>query len=301
MKRLLLGIAGFLLALPCCAGTQDGRPKIYGISYVKVKVTDLAKAKAFYGGLLGLGTEQDGCKGEPEPCFVVNPYQRVELVRTVPGDLGSFLVEVGFATSDVTQMLKYLTARGVTAAPIVREPNGREHFEVRDPEGMKLVFEGASGSDAEVQRSGQISNKLFHAGFVVNDLKAERTFYQDVLGFRLYWKGGFKDDGLDWYEIQVPDGNNWVEFMLNIPASADHKELGVQNHFSLGVESANAAATKLRAKGAGAKEFDGPEVGRDGKNALDIYDPDQTRVEIMEFVPTGKPCCMEYAGPHPKP
>jgi catechol 2,3-dioxygenase-like lactoylglutathione lyase family enzyme len=299
MKLLIPGMMGLLLALPCCAGPQDGRPKIYGISHVKVKVTDLGKAKAFYGGLLGLGTEQDGCKGEPEPCFAVNPYQRVELMRTLPGDQGSFLSEVGFATSDVTQMLKYLTARGVIATPIARRSSGQEYFEVKDPEGMKLVFEGRSGSDAAVQRSGQISNKLFHAGFVVNNLKAEQAFYQDVLGFRLYWKGGFKDDGLDWYEIQVPDGNNWVEFMLNISANADHKELGVQNHFSLGVESANAAATKLRAKGA--KEFDGPEVGRDGKNALDIYDPDQTRVEIMEFVPTGKPCCMEYAAQHPKP
>jgi catechol 2,3-dioxygenase-like lactoylglutathione lyase family enzyme len=288
-----------LTALPCCAGPQDGRPKIYGISYVKVKVTDLGKAKAFYGELLGLGTEQGGCKGEPELCFTVNSHQRVELIRTVSSDRGSFLSEIGFATDDVTRMSKYLTARGVIATPIVRRPNGREYFEVTDPEGMKLAFEGASGSDAEVQRSGQISNKLFHAGFVVNNLKAEQAFYQHVLGFRLYWKGGFKDDGLDWYEIQVPDGNNWVEFMLNIPASADHKELGVQNHFSLGVESANAAATTLRAKGA--KEFDGPEVGRDGKNALDIYDPDQTRVEIMEFVPTGKPCCMEYAAAHPKP
>jgi len=297
--RRLLGIAAFLLAIPCCAGTQDGRPKIYGISYVKVKVTDLAKAKAFYGGLLGLGMEQDGCKGEPEPCFAVNPYQRVELIRTVASDRGSFLAEIGLATSDVHQMLHYLTARGVIASEMFRRTNGQEYFEVQDPEGMKLVFEGASGSSAEPQRSGQISNKLFHAGFVVKDLKAEKAFYEDVLGFRLYWKGGFKDDGLDWYEIQVPDGNNWVEFMLNIPANADHKELGVQNHFSLGVQSANAAATQLRAKGA--KEFDGPEVGRDGKNALDIYDPDQTRVEVMEFVPTGKPCCMEYAGPHPKP
>ena len=30
---------------------------------------------------------------------------------------GSFLNEIGFATSDVTQMLKYLTARGVIATP----------------------------------------------------------------------------------------------------------------------------------------------------------------------------------------
>jgi len=296
-----MGLVGLLvvLALPCLASAQVGRPKIYGISYVKVKVTDLDKAKVFYGGLLGLRLGLDGCKNEPAPCFAVNPQQRVELIRTASSDQGWYLTEIGFATSDVAQMRKYLTARGVIASKMSRRTNGQEYFEVQDPEKMMIVFEGVSGNDAEAQKDGQISNKLFHAGFVVKDLKSEKAFYEDVLGFRLYWKGGFKDDGLDWYEIQVPDGNNWVEFMLNIPANADHKELGVQNHFSLGVESAGAAATRLRA--AGAKEFDGPEVGRDGKNALDIYDPDWTRVEIMEFVPTGKPCCAEYTGPHPKP
>lgn len=112
-------------------------------------------------------------------------------------------------------------------------------------------------------------------------------------------RAGFRDDGLDWHEIQVPDGDNWIEYMLNIPANADHKELGVQNHFSLGVTSAAEAAKYLRAYGL--KGFDGPEIGRDGKNSLDAYDPDATRVEVMEFVPTGKVCCGEYRGAHPKP
>src|SRR5579863_4566771 len=296
-KWLAMGVVGLflVLALPFGTNAQSGRPKIYGISYVKVKMTDLDKAKAFYGGLLGLREGLDGCKGEPLPCFAVNPQQRVELTHTATSDHGWYLAEIGLTTSDVAQMLKYLTARGVIASEMFRRTNGQEYFEVQDPETMKIVFEGVSGNSAEGKQNGQISNKLFHAGFVVNDLKAEKAFYEDVLGFRLYWKGGFKDDGLDWYEIQVPDGNNWVEFMLNIPANADHKELGVQNHFSLGVESANAAAAKLRA--AGAKEFDGPEVGRDGKNSIDAYDPDGTRVEIMEFMPTQKPCCHPYTAP----
>jgi catechol 2,3-dioxygenase-like lactoylglutathione lyase family enzyme len=73
----------------------------------------------------------------------------------------------------------------------------------------------------------------------------------------------------------------------------------VQNHFSLGVPKAKATAEELRARGA--KEFDGPEVGRDGKDSIDIYDPDGTRVELMEFAPVEKPCCSEYTGAHPKP
>ena len=140
---------------------------------------------------------------------------------------------------------------------------------------------------------------MLHAGFVVKDMEAENKFYREILGFRVYWYGGFKDKDIDWYELQVPDGGDWIEYMLNIPANADHKELGVQNHFSLGVKDAGAAAAQLRKQGL--KTFDGPEVGRDGKNSLDAYDPDGTRVEVMEFTPRQTPCCHAYEAAHPNP
>ena len=82
-------------------------------------------------------------------------------------------------------------------------------------------------------------------------------------------------------------------------ANADHHELGVQNHFSFGVKDVNAAAAELRSRGFAT--FDGPEVGRDGKDSLDAYDPDGTRIEIMEFTPVQKPCCHPYTADHPKP
>jgi len=277
---------------------DDGRAKITGIAYVTVKVTDLEKAKAFYGGVLGLesGGVKDG--NLVQASFVVNREQRVELTKGAAGAGGSYLVEIGLATDDLMKMRTYLTAKGVAANEIRAWPDGTKYFETQDAEGNKLVFveetnNGSSGSEKA------IGKKMLHAGFVVKDLKAERHFYEDILGFRLYWRGGFKDDGTDWYEIQVPDGDNWIEFMLNIPATADHKELGVQNHFSLGVPNAKTTAEELRARGA--KEFDGPEVGRDGKDSIDIYDPDGTRVELMEFTPVEKPCCTEYTREHPKP
>ena len=275
-----------------------GRAKILGIAYVKVKVTDLEKAKAFYGGVMGLETSQARNGNAVQASYAVNPSQRVELATTSAGTTGSYLAEVGLATDDVNKMRSYLTAKGVAAKEIFAWPDGTKYFETQDPEGNKIVFVqqkwDPSGGGAKA-----IGHKLLHAGFVVKDWKAENGFYEDVLGFRLYWKGGFKDDGLDWYEIQVPDGDNWIEYMLNIPANADHKELGVQNHFSLGVVSADEAAKTLRERGL--KDFDGPEVGRDGKNSLDAYDPDWTRVEVMEFVPSGKVCCTEYGGKHPRP
>jgi catechol 2,3-dioxygenase-like lactoylglutathione lyase family enzyme len=291
--------AGLLVEVAAWAGQTAGRAKILGIAYVKIKVTDVEKAKAFYGGVLGLesGAVRNG--NGVQASFVVNPSQRVELVRTAAGSSGSYLAEIGLATDDLMKLRNYLTAKGVAASEIFPWPDGTRYFETLDTAGNKIVFVEQTRNLGEAGSGEAISKKLLHAGFVVKDWKAENRFYEEVLGFRLYWKGGFKDDGLDWYEIQTPDGDTWIEYMLNIPANADHKELGVQNHFSLGVEKAEAAAESLRKRGQ--KEFDGPEIGRDGKNALDVYDPDGTRVELMEFTPTGKVCCSEYTGKHPKP
>jgi catechol 2,3-dioxygenase-like lactoylglutathione lyase family enzyme len=307
MKRvgIVMGVVGLLVAVMAvgatAGGTADtpGRPKILGIAYVRIRVTDVEKANAFYGGVLGLQSSDSKNGDGVQVTFVVNANQSVELSKTAAGVGGSYLEEIGLATDNVGKMRTYLTAKGISAEKISMRPDGGASFATRDPEGNRIVFVERTNYRAETMATAAISHKLLHAGFVVKDWKAESRFYEEALGFRLYWKGGFKDDGLDWYEIQVPDGDNWIEYMLNIPANADHKELGVQNHFSLAVAKAEGAAETLRARGQ--KEFDGPEIGRDGKDSLDVYDPDWTRVELMEFVPAGKPCCSEYTGRRPKP
>jgi catechol 2,3-dioxygenase-like lactoylglutathione lyase family enzyme len=296
---LALASGIFLVVMSGWAQESPGRAKILGISYVKIRVTDMKKADAFYRDLLGLEPEPSRGANDAPAIFFVNSYQRVEFAKTDPGAKGSYLVEIGLATDSAMKMRAYLTAKGVPASKISTGADQVTSFSTQDPEGNKLVFEEQPKTAPSSINAQPIGNKILHAGFVVKDWRAESRFYEDILGFHLYWKGGFKDDGLDWYEIQVPDGVDWLEYMLNIPSNADHKELGVQNHFSLGVIDADAAASTLRSRGL--KEFDGPEIGRDGKNSLDAYDPDQTRVEVMEFTPKGKPCCFEYTGPHPKP
>jgi catechol 2,3-dioxygenase-like lactoylglutathione lyase family enzyme len=297
MSRFILAV--FFVCMPLAAQRNPPRPKIHSIAFVRFKAADFEKSNAFYAKILGLKPGSDNCKGFSSPCFAINPYQHVELTQTGSRAAGSFLEVVGFNVSDVAQMKKFLDAKGVATTGITRGLNGLRFIEASDPEGNRLAFVEFSGNDSQIDGLRQISNRMLHAGFVVKDLDLMKKFYMDLLGFRLYWYGGFKDDGIDWYEIQVPDGDNWVEFMLNIAATADHQELGVQNHFSLGVTNAKAVASKLREHGA--TKFDGPEVGRDGKNAIDIYDPDLSRVEIMDFAPTKTPCCHAYTADHPKP
>ncbi len=140
---------------------------------------------------------------------------------------------------------------------------------------------------------------MIHAGFVVKNRAAEDRFYKEILGFHVYWHGGMKDGEDNWVDMQVPDGADWIEYMLNVPPNASHKTLGVMNHIALGVPDIHAAQQQLIKNGW--KGTEQPKIGRDGKWQLNLYDPDETRVELMEFTPVEKPCCSEYTGPHPKP
>ena len=294
-----VGLLVVLFSFESAGQVRDAvRPKITAIDHVRIYVSDVAKSRDFYSNALGLPSSGGNCWGRKRPCFPVNSHQHLELEPVPPTAPKNWLAEVAFATDDAAALRRYLISRGIAAGMLSSASGGAPYFEMSDPEGNRIAFVQrlVTPSDHKISEK-QLSGRMLHAGFVVKDIAAENKFYRDVLGFRLYWHGGFKDQDVDWYEIQVPDGSDWIEYMLNIPANADHKELGVQNHFSLGVTDAGAAAAALRK--AGLQKFDGPEVGRDGKNSLDAYDPDGTRVEVMEFTPRQTPCCHAYEAAHP--
>jgi len=306
MKWAIPGLAIFICGTRALAGQPSNRPQITGIDHVRLYVTDIEKSREFYTNLIGVRPIGGMCPDSSRSCLTVGweQNQTIELEKAPPSGTKNCLAEIAFATDDVARMRAYLVAHGMAAGKIAEYRYANHalyaHFEVRDPEGIPLSFIQRFVYPIDDPGPGDPSYvKILHAGFVVKDMAAENHFYRDLLGFRLYWRGGFKDDGVDWYEIQVPEGKNWIEYMLNIPAGADHKELGVQNHFSLGVVNIRAAAEELRKHGI--QNFEGPEIGRDGKWALDVYDPDGTRIELMEFTPVEKPCCSDYTGPHPQP
>ncbi|HEY2548918.1 MAG TPA: VOC family protein [Candidatus Acidoferrum sp.] len=308
VNHLIAFLALCLLGLPLAGHSSPSRPKIKGLAFVRLRVSDIGRSREFYEQTFQLGNHFNHCAGANSVCFRLSSSQAVELVQAEAPLDGSLVEQLGFWTEDLDGMRRYLTAAGIEVGKAFTDYDGRKRFELRDPEGHGIAFVSPPLPSALVFWPDQVSKQMLHAGFVVKDMSAENHFYRDLLGFRLYWSGGFKDvdrsavaseKDIDWYEIQVPDGDNWIEYMLNIPANADRKELGVQNHFSLGVINAQVAAGQLRKNGL--QSFDGPEVGRDGKNSLDAYDPDGTRIEVMEFVPTQKPCCHPYTAAHPKP
>jgi len=175
--------------------------------------------------------------------------------------------------------------------------DGTPSITIPDPEGNWIYFEQKPKTNP-----GEVNSRIphmIHAGFVVHDRAAEDRFYKDTLGFHVYWHGGMKDGEDNWVDMQVPDGSDWIEYMLGVSPDASHKTLGVMNHIALGVPDIHAAQERLIKNGW--KGTEEPKIGRDGKWQLNLYDPDETRVELMEFKPTKEPCCSAYTGPHPGP
>jgi catechol 2,3-dioxygenase-like lactoylglutathione lyase family enzyme len=312
LRAATLCCVSLLFAASLSAQTPQ-RPKIYGIAYVRIKSSDFQKAAETYSKILGLTTGTYGCIGVTNPCYVVNAMQHVELAHADAGTPGSWLDEVAFRTNDVSKMREYLLSQGAYISTVQTTPDGKPFIEAEDPEHNHIGFiELGKGVALTPLSPTQVSPRIFHAGFVVRDLATVRHFYMDQLGFRLYWKGGFKDlppgtaekdSDIDWFEIQVPNGDDWVEFMMNIAPNADHQELGVQNHFCLGVPNMPKALDQLHKNGLALDSKyadDKSEIGRDGKWQFDIFDPDWTRIEFMEPSPAQDPCCNPYTAPHAK-
>ena len=296
MKRWLFV---FVTLLSCiAAGATPKRPRILGIGGVTILVSDMPAAVRFYQRVTDPTNSCTMCEAFPSRFFSLPSGQRIGLEPASADSAKNLLAEIAFRVDNVDKLGKYLKANSISFEEVKSETTKDiVSISVYDPEGHHLLFIGPDQTFIAAPQRSDSSVRIIHAGFVVNDRSAEDHFYKDILGFHVYWRGGRKDDETDWVNMQVPDGTDWIEYMLNVPANADHHTLGVMNHIALGVPDIHAAEEQLRKNGWSGNEQ--PKIGRGGKWQLNLYDPDDTRVELMEFTPTQKPCCSEYTGPHP--
>ena len=293
----LLWICGSLPTLH--AATQ--RPPITGIAYVRFLESDLPGAKTFFGTRLGL-PETDMPGGAES--FAVGVRQRIEIAPLPSPVPSSRLAMVGFLTPNVDAMARFLEEHHVAL-----ERKSVDEIRLRDPEGNPIAFVSETRSAAADRKTELLpagsagaatSRRIIHAGWGVRSAATEDGFYRTLLGFRPYWHGGMKDDGaVAWSSLQVPEGTDWIEYMLEYRPGLDARFLGVLNHVSLGVADIHEADRQLIANGWTDASTRKSQIGRDGKWQLNVFDPDQSRVEFMEFKPVREPCCSPFTGPQP--
>lgn len=304
--KATIALALMITGLPAAIHSQM-RPKITGVSHLSVYSSDAAKTEYFYIHDLGAMKGSD----PQNPAGVRYYFNAIQFVEVLPlpanqSDPKNRFDHAGYNVSDADAMRKYLGTHGVTVpANVTKGSDGGEYFEVKDPEGNRVQFVQPPAHPGAVPVN-PLSHHLIHVGYIVHDPELEDGFYHALLGFRPYWHGGMTDDSRQWISSQVPDGTDWIEYMTvtgpektGIPATMTQETAGVLNHFALGVPNIEQSYNVLYAGDRLTAKHSGAQLGRDGKWQLNIYDPDGTRAELMEFQPAVKPCCSPFLLPSP--
>ncbi len=298
MRKLTLALILLSLQLPVFSQPQTAaRPHILGIDHVAFYTTAPEGVRKLYADLLGLAA------ADPvEPGGMIRYMVGAQWIGYSPAPdqkATDRMDHVAFTTDNIVALRRYLVGKGIKPSQVEGHSDHSLNFTVDDPEGHRIEFV-ERGRNVLSPSLGAVSRRMIHTGFVVYHKDAEDRFYRDILGFRLYWHGADKPGTPDdWVAMQVPDGTDWLEYMLNQPEHMDLQLTGVMNHISLGVADMKKAELAMEARGWKPHGDEQAEVGKDGKWQLDVFDPDFSRVELMEFKPVQKPCCNDFTGPHP--
>jgi catechol 2,3-dioxygenase-like lactoylglutathione lyase family enzyme len=281
-------------ALSIAAQEQSSAPKrpmITGIAHIAFQVSDLAKARAFYGELLGY-EEPFQIRNHDDSLaltyFKVNERQYIEIFPGLPPDKDDRLLHIAFETADLESLRVYLLSKGVKAPEQVNQGrDGNLNFTIADPDGHRVEFvqyrEGSLHRKARGRygSSRRISERILHVGVTVADHAAADKFYKDILGFSEIWRGGRDEASLNWINMKVPDGTDYLEYML-VSAAPTRQQLGVLHHVALLVPDIQTALETARERSGDPSSVRTPQVGRNRRWQLNLFDPDGSRAELME-------------------
>src|SRR5260370_21593706 len=95
-------------------------------------------------------------------------------------------------------------------------------------------MEGRGKFMGENKAGPRISRRISHLGIVVGAVEPAMKFYGGILGFQEIWRGSKDGKVLSWVNMKVPEGDDYLEFML-YDKMPDLKSLGTLHHICLEV------------------------------------------------------------------
>jgi len=304
--KFALGFLALISSI-ALAQTPHPRPPITGISHIAVYAADPAAAEHYYVDIVG-------CEKRPDPedrhgaRYYVNSTQFVEVLPLIDKSSPNRLDHLAYNTTDAGRMALYLISKGLEITHTLYDPgDGSRLIEVKDPEGNTVQFVQPPANPQPVNAPNLVGHHIIHVGMLVHSREKEDTFYRAILDFKPYWYGGMKPDKIDWVSQQTPESHDWLEYMLTSGPSGggiqdvSQHQLGVLNHFSIGVVSVPKTFAALKAANRLSQPDNHTQIGKDGKWQLNLFDPDGTRLEYMEFSNVEKPCCSDFTAPNPSP
>ena len=289
---------GFAISIAPVRAQDSGmvvRPHIIAVSQVALYVHDINVSRKFYRDFLGFDESYTLSKpdGSLRAALIkINDRQSIELIpENAPNT--DRLNHIALETDNAEGMRLYLKARGFKVPDhVTLSEINSANFWVDDPDGHPVEFQQYLPDSWVASDTGRhlpdtrIATQMSHAGVMVRHLDAAVKFYGDVLGCTEQWRGSGSGKVLSWVCMKVPDGTNWVEFMLySLPPPL--AKIGVNHHFCLIVPDVAKAGAILSARPLppGAQLSAKILVGTDRKRQIHVFDPDGTRIEIMEPAP----------------
>ncbi len=295
-------------ATPAPAQRASQPPRILGIAHMALFVSDLAKARVFYKDFLGFGEPfaLPHPDGRDRIAFVkVNDQQYIELFDEPPRNDGR-VYHISFYTDDAPGMRDHLAALGLpVAATVGKGKIGNLQFGIVDPDGHNVEIVQYQPTGWTMRDRGKalpdtrIAVRIAHLGVLVGTLAPSLAFYGQTLAFQETWRGGPSPQVLSWVNMRVPGGRDYLELMLyeTLPPP---DQRGGKNHICLEVPDVARAVAVLeqrRASTGYARPIE-VKVGVNRKRQANLFDPDGTRVELMEpDTVDGKPAPWSTAPP----
>ena len=307
-NAILLVLLSLVLPLRSAGTDQTTRPHILGVAHMALYVSDLQKARAFYEDFLGYAEpyklKRDD--GSDRIAFVkINEDQYLELFAEPPKKDGQ-LNHISFYTDSAGQMRSYLASLGIKVPDKVGKGKiGNSNFNITDPDGHTIEIVQYEPDSWTRQNKGRylpdsrISEHMTHVGVTIGPLEPAMKFYHEVLGFQEFWRGSSSGTTLSWVNMRVPDGKDYLEMML-YKEPPDARQLGVKNHICLVVPDIQKAVATLEVRPAyrGYGQKIEIKTGVNGKRQANLFDPDGTRVELMEpNTADGRPVPSSQAPP----
>jgi len=288
-----LALAALLAAaLPGLLLAAAQRPPITGVSHIALFVHDMAKARAFYKDFLGFAEpfHTTNSNGTLHVVWIkINDRQTIELFpeKLAGSDrLNHFSIE----TTDAEAMRLYLASRGVKVPDKVGKGRiGNFNFNITDPDGHTVEIVQYAREGWTMREKGNFlpdtrtSTHMTHVGVLVGDLEPALRFYLDILGGKETWRGTKDPKQLSWVNVKLSDTDDYVEFMLYSELPPPDKR-GKQHHLCLVVPDIEKTRARLAERAARVGYTRPLEIatGVNRKRQLNLWDPDGTRVELME-------------------
>ena len=292
-RSALLATSLLLSTVPSVAwgaNPSDQAPPfaVSGLSGVTFLTTDFAPLRRFYGqgaGLAEVSLDPSRIR------LAVGTCQWIEFQRVPEANWARRLQHVTLAAIDLDAVASALRARGVPVTWIGSDQQGRS-LQLADPAGNLIrVALPWFAPEASAMRTIPFSTHLQHIGMAVPSSLAEPTmaFYRETLGFPEVIRMNAPNGHLALAKFRLPGpGKDLIELIFCDPP-LNKWAAGAFDHVNFEVSNIDEAYRALHKGGIATKSSHLPTVNGERLWAMDIVDPELTRMEVQVIAPTSTP------------